>query len=500
MQQYDPDISRRKSLSSLAARSSFLLFIAKAIRYTFAFIVQLILMNLLMPSDFGIIRCVTLIIGIINLLNEMGLSFAIIQKKSLLESELSSAFSFNALLGSGIYILLFFSAPACASYFNNNQLTALIRVGAFASFFGSLSVVHRSLLQRRLKYGRLTVIEICSAIAGSGAAVILALFGFGVWSLLASMIIFNVLSSLLFFMTTSWPQGNYLNISSAKTLSWFGGAVVFQRVLNYGAQNFDYLVVGKAFGEKSLGIYSIAHTLMALPQLALGVIIGNILLSAFSRIQDENQRLISAFLKVSIFISVLATPYFVLIFSFAREMMHTVNFLKHADTWIPAAVPLQILALLGLLLCYTSYPGTLWLSKGKIRLRIVWDFIMLLTVILAVFVGKPHGINGICWALTIRGIFFFPITLIITDRVIGLKPVIYFEMLLPSFACGLGMLLLTMPFSRIIPGASFGRDLIILSFGSVGGIALYFLLLFLFFKNTWKSFLEIAVSLKTAIQ
>jgi O-antigen/teichoic acid export membrane protein len=493
---YDPDMTGGRSLSNQAARSSFFLFIAKGVRYFFVFIVQIILMNLLLPSDFGLIRFVTIIIGIINLVNEMGLSFAVVQKKSLLDSELSSAFSINALLSCALYVLIFLIAPTCASFFGNDQITVLVRVGALASFFGALSVVHRSLLQRRFQYGRLAIIETGSALAGSAGALMLAFAGFGVWSLLAGMFIFNTLSSLVLMATTSWPRGNYLNISSSRKLFFFGGAIVIQRILDYGTQNFDYFVVGKSFGEKTLGIYSIAHTLMTLPQMALGVIVGSVLLSAFSRMQDDDQRLSTGFLKVNALTSIISVPYFVMLFSFPKEMMHTVSFINHGDTWIPAAMPLKILSILGLLFVFSSYPGTIWLSKGKLKLRLYWGIFGLLTVVAAVLAGRPTGLNGICLALVVRGIILFPVLLMITDRVIGLRPSDYIKVLAPSICCGLGMLAFTTIFSTLVPGTSFKRDVWTLFAGSTGGIIVYYFLLFFFFKNTFKSFCDFIVSFK----
>jgi teichuronic acid exporter len=215
---YDPDLSEGLSLSSQTTRSSFFLFIAGGIRFSFVFIVQLILMSLLKPSDFGLIRFVTIVIGIIDLVNQMGLSYAMVQKKSLLDNELSSAFSLNALISGALYAIAFFIAPVCATFFGNDQITILIRVGAIASFFGSLSVVHRSLLQRRLQYGRLAIIEVASACAASGGALLLAIGGYGVWSLLASTFIFNMVSSCALMATTAWPRGNYLNLSSKNPL------------------------------------------------------------------------------------------------------------------------------------------------------------------------------------------------------------------------------------------------------------------------------------------
>ena len=493
---YDPNLSGGLSLSNHVTRSSLFLFIARGIRFSFVFIVQLILMNLLMPSDFGLIRFVTIIIGIINLVNEMGFSYALVQKKSLLDAELSSAFSLNVLISSALYAITFFIAPLCAAFFNNDQITVLIRVGAFASFFGALSVVHRSLLQRRLQYGRLAIIEVASAFAGSSGALLLAVGGYGVWSLLASMFIFNIVSSCALMATVSWPRGNYLNLASSKSLFFFGGAVVIQRIINYGVQNFDSLIIGKSFGEQSLGIYSIAVMLITLPQLGLGIIFESVFLSAFSRIQDNNQRLITAFLKANTFTSALLAPYFILLFSFSKEMMHAVSFINHGDAWLPAAVPLKIFALLGLFLVFSYYTGTLWLAKGKVRLRIYWEVIGLATLVIAVLAGRPLGIKGICSAIVIGGVFLFPFQLMITNRVIGLKPSVFIKVLLPSIICGIGMLAFTMLTSKLIPGDSFTRDVWTLLVGTVGGCAIYSMLQFLFFKDTVKSFFEVISLIK----
>ena len=52
----------------------------------FRFIVVIILARLLSPEDFGIIGLVAIYIGLINTVNELGLSAAIIQKKKVEEA------------------------------------------------------------------------------------------------------------------------------------------------------------------------------------------------------------------------------------------------------------------------------------------------------------------------------------------------------------------------------------------------------------------------------
>jgi len=74
-------VDQEKSLGSLALRSSFFVLIAKLFRYGFVFLSQIILMNLLNPADFGLMRYVTIVLGIVNLINEAGLGVALVQKK-----------------------------------------------------------------------------------------------------------------------------------------------------------------------------------------------------------------------------------------------------------------------------------------------------------------------------------------------------------------------------------------------------------------------------------
>jgi O-antigen/teichoic acid export membrane protein len=176
-----------------------------------------------------------------------------------------------------------------------------------------------------------------------------------------------------------------------------------------------------------------------------------------------------------------------------------VSFINHGDKWLPAAGPLHILALLGLLFSFTSYPGTIWLSKGKVRLRICWAGVMLLSVVIAVLAGRPYGVEGICRALVVRGLVFFPVILTVTYRIIGLSPFVYMATLLPSIICGTVMLGFTYGCSVLIPGNSFSRDVAVLSAGIGGGLLVYGLTLAVFFRKTCRSFREVFVSLRRGI-
>ena len=68
-----------KNITSRTARSGAMMLIAKCTRHGFAFLVYFLLLNLLVPSDFGLMKYITIVLGIINMQLSL-VSIAIVQK------------------------------------------------------------------------------------------------------------------------------------------------------------------------------------------------------------------------------------------------------------------------------------------------------------------------------------------------------------------------------------------------------------------------------------
>jgi O-antigen/teichoic acid export membrane protein len=336
----------------------------------------------------------------------------------------------------GLYGILFLIAPLMASFFGNIKLIDLIRIGGLCAPLGGISIVHRSIMQRQFLYGRLSLIEASSAFIGSAVGIILGLLGFGVWSLIWSVLIYSSISSFLSILFSNSIRGNFFDFKSSTALWLFGLSAVIQRIIDYGSSNIDFIVVGKFFGEHALGIYSVAFMAITVPQLAFGAILVNVAISAFSRFQDDDQRLREAFIRLTKVVAGISIPFFVLIFLLAPEIMQTIGFIKHSNKWIPAAPLIKILAPMGLIYCLNSYPSIVWIAKGKIKLRIIWALFSLVTMSGAVIIGAKFGVSGICKAILTRAIIVFPISCYVNYRTFGLSPVVYLKAITSPLCCG----------------------------------------------------------------
>ena len=171
------------ALGPFAARSSAAIAVDKIIRYGFVFLVQVILMNLLAAADFGVVRYVTVIIGLLGLLNEAGLSTAIVQRKKLEGRQLGSVFTLSLAFSVLLYAAVWLVSLPLASFFGEPRLAPMITAAGLALPLGAVTVIHRALLQRRMHFIRLSVVEAVGAVAAAAVSIVLAFMRFCPWSL-----------------------------------------------------------------------------------------------------------------------------------------------------------------------------------------------------------------------------------------------------------------------------------------------------------------------------
>ena len=82
-----------------------------------SFVVSVILARLLDPSDYGVLTMLTVFIAVSQVFVQSGLNTALIQKKDVDETDLSSVFYVSLLIAAALYTLLFFLAPAIGAFF-----------------------------------------------------------------------------------------------------------------------------------------------------------------------------------------------------------------------------------------------------------------------------------------------------------------------------------------------------------------------------------------------
>jgi len=270
--------------------------------------VYLVLARLLAPDDFGIMAIALIVINFSHIFLDAGLEKAFIQTASPPEQAALVIFWTNVVMGLVIFVLLFLAAPRLAAFFHSPTSVTVIRVLGLQVVIGSLASVQQAQLVRKLGFRELFWVKMATAIVSGGLSIPLALFGYGVWALVAGSLSGSLLNLILLWRQSSWRPQFSFDWPLARTLYGFGFWVLLESLGAWFFSWGDNLLVGKFLGLHALGIYSVGWNIV---NLFFGLVLNPfypVLYPTFSRLRENLPLLTETFHRASHVVMALALP------------------------------------------------------------------------------------------------------------------------------------------------------------------------------------------------
>lgn len=373
-----------------------------------AWIVSIVVVRILTPSDYGLLAMAVVLTGFIGLFAELGLGWALVQARHVDTPTLRGLFGLVILVNGILFALVFSVAPLVADFFAEPGLIDIIRVLAIKLLIGVPAVVPDAMLQRDLEFKWRSVVELTAAIAGAAATLAFALTGYGVWSLVYGGLVGVTWRSAGLNLIHPFLHPPSFAFRGLGRLFRFGGYVAISRALLYTYLQADMVIGGRFLGKEQLGYYSVGMQLASLPLQRVSAILNEVAFPAIARIQDERER-IGSFLVSSIgLLGLFAFPIFWGIAAVAPEIVSV--FL--GSKWEPATLPLQLLALvMPLRMIGQLMPPTLQ-GTGKASLAARNQLLACCAMTVAFLVGVRFGIVGLslAWVLVYPLVFAAQLT------------------------------------------------------------------------------------------
>jgi len=364
------------------------------------FVLQIVLARLLTPADYGIIGILAVFIAISNTFIDSGFTSALIQKKDRTEIDFSTAFYFNLSISIICYIVLFFSAPYIAKFYQIPTLTSVTRVLSFALIFMALSAVNRTKLQIKLNFKTQAKASLTSVILSGIIGIYLAYKGFGVWALVAQQVSNSFFNMMLMFVLIRWKPLFIFSITSFKKMFSYGVKLLVSSLLDNLYLNIRPLIIGKLFSVSTLGLYSRAYQFAGFPIGLSNTIFGRVAFPLFSKIQDDFNQLFNVYCRFLKIVNGIYIPLILFLCAVSKQVIVIVLGYK----WIDAVALLRILALAFVFDSFTNINVNLFLAKGYSNIALKLNFIKKIIAIIILFISIPFGIIAICWGSVIYGI------------------------------------------------------------------------------------------------
>jgi len=261
---------------------------------TISFIGNILVARVLMPDDYGLIAMLAIIMGLAWDFTESGFADSLIRKADADKSDFGTVATFNIAIGALMYIIIFFSAPLISSFFRQPELTGIARVLGISILIKALTIMPVTELRKYLHFRSIAIMNIFSNFVSFALTYILALKGFGYWSLALNPVFIPLMNLLFLIFAEKWRPYFCFSISRFKELFGFSANLLVSYITNQIGNNLYSFIIGRFYAVASLGYYRQAQKMYETPTMGLNSVV---LTTSYSIIanEKENEKKISMY-------------------------------------------------------------------------------------------------------------------------------------------------------------------------------------------------------------
>jgi Membrane protein involved in the export of O-antigen and teichoic acid len=382
-----------------------------------SFLVMIALARLVVPEAFGLVAYATVFIAFAQIFVNQGFSDAIVQFSQLSREHLDTAFWASLLTGSILSLIGFFSAGVVADLFREPQLIPILRWLSPIFFLSALSSVQQAILRRELAFKSLTIRSLAANLFSSPVAVIMALKGYGVWSLVAKLLLAAMVNVVMLWRVSNWRPGFRLSIERFRELFVFGIHIVGGDFVDFLSVHSDDFLIGYFLGPVALGYYTLAYNLLIVTTDLLISVPNAVAFPMLSSLQADTASLKRAFRQVILLQSIVAFPIFLGIAALSSELIIQL----YGTPWIASIPVLQLLMLIGIVRSATYIYSSVFRAAGKPSWRF-WIYLLTaaMNVVSFAFVVRL-GIVAVAASYVIVSYVLMPLYFLMIRNLIGVS-------------------------------------------------------------------------------
>ena len=442
-------------------------FFEKFLSWGVQFIFGIILARLLTPEEYGLIGMLAIFLVIADTFVIAGYGEALIRKKDATAADYSTVFWINIGTALFFYVLLYLLAPQISDFFNEPILRDLILVINLVIIIDALGMVPGIPLFRSMDFKTLSKVTVFANAVSGVIAIILAFLGFGVWSLVWRRLVFSVVKTVSYNLLSRTKIQWLFSRASFKELFGFGWKLLVTRLIAEIFQNIYYIVIGKYFSARELGLFTRANGYKDMPSKMLTSVFKSVSYPALSQIHEDNIRLKKVYRKMIQGVMYLT---FAVMLGLAASADNFIIGLI-GTKWKEAIPYLQLLCLAGIFFPLTNLNLNVMVVKGRSDLNLIIEIVRRVFAIPVIIIGIIYGIKALIIGMVVSSCFDYLVAAYWTSKLIDyslkeqlldIVPSLLMGILLGGFVLLIGKAVLLPPLILLLIQAFSGLSFILL--------------------------------------
>ncbi len=329
----------------------------------------------------------------------------------------NASFWVLAALGTGLGLVLLAAARPIAVLYGEDQVAGLVAALSPNVVMIALTAVPVAILRRELRFRTLSLRAIAGVASGGVVAIVLALNGFGVWSLAVQRLVQVLVNIVMAWAAVRWRPGLRFSRQDLRDVTRFGGTVLGLRGAELASTQVPSVIVGATLGPVALGFFSIAWRLVEIGSFLIVTPLRLASQPAFASLSRSGAVASDLLYDISRLSGLVAWP----AFAGLAVLAGSVVALLFGDQWVPAAPILTVLAALGAYFCIEKIHQAFCLAAGRATATTLLSWVEVALAALLVWLAAPWGASAMAAGFVAAFLLVWPWRFRVVAHVAGLR-------------------------------------------------------------------------------
>jgi PST family polysaccharide transporter len=375
-----------------------------------------VLARKLEPAEFGVVALAVMAVALLTIFGSGGIiTYVVCDRDDDWETRINPAFWLNLVLTLASCTIAVAFLPLVHYLYAQPLLVEVLLVVLADYFIRQLKSVPEALLQRRLKFRVLAQRDIGRDVLGAGLAIVMALMGFGVWSLVIPNLVIAPFEVAFTAIVAKWRPRLPLGRASWPRIFGFTKNVMGEQILTFIGNEVDTAVVGKVMGTAVLGVYNLAYQLSNLIGKNVSAVLTMVSTPALAAAFERKTGLGPPYRRMMRVLSLATTPLLLGLFVLSNELVYLV----YGAKWAAAVPLLRVFIVATLVRSVTSPSGAIFnvVNRPELSMQIVFWF--LLCYIPALVVTSQIGLRELALCVAAARVIVGLVSLYMSLDLIG---------------------------------------------------------------------------------
>ena len=364
-----------------------------------------ILTRFLEKDDFGVVSIVTLMLGLTQTFSDLGFAAAIMHKQNLSRKEFSSLYWVQLIIYTLIFVIISLFSGVISEFYNTPILKQVLPISLLGLIMSGVGRLYGTLLQKNFEFKTIAVRNCISAFLSLVLAVLLAYWGWGVYSLILSTL-FHMLVDNLWNLVAGQSKIKLQPILDFKDSILLIKIGLFQtgsQAIDYMASKVDVVLIGKFLGMENLGVYNLAKEILLKFISLINSIAVNVLTPIFSVNQKNKVNLGRMYCKMIYYLTLITFPIVMLMVVLAKPII----LVLYGEQYLEASSLILLLTAWTVEICIHNPIGGLVVATGRTDLSFYYTLVRIIINTIAVFITVKFTIQIVAIGQSISAIIIF---------------------------------------------------------------------------------------------